>query len=62
MSKYIVKWKSVFSGLEPEEDIKVVEFEDIFFRDAYVRGKDLKTGITYYIPYTSMYDMEYVED
>lgn len=57
--KYIVTWKTIDdSGIKIA---RIIEFEDIQFKDMYIRATDDDTGDTYYIPYTSIYDIKYVK-
>lgn len=61
MSKYIVAWETVMeTSLNPLK--KIVEFEDVQFKDMYIRATDDDAGETYYIPYTSIYDIKYVKN
>jgi hypothetical protein len=64
MKKYIVTWKTIDneSTVSIFEDYMILEFEDISFKNMYIRATDDDTGKTYYIPYTSIYDIKYVKD
>jgi len=56
MKKYTVTWESwVISG---ETLVKQIEFEDILFKDFYIRATDDDTSKTYIIPYSRIYDIE----
>jgi hypothetical protein len=67
MKKYIVTWdtveeSTVGESYEPTVDgffkkIKRIEFEDIQFKDFYIRATDDDTGETYVIPYGRIYDI-----
>lgn len=59
MGKYIVAWESIDE--QSELVINIREFEDIQFKEMYIRSTDDDTGDTFYIPYTSIYDIKYVK-
>jgi len=60
MKKYTVIWQSVLeegSGTYINY-VHKIEFEDVQFKDFYIRATDDDDGKTYIIPYNRIYDIE----
>jgi len=61
MSKYNVTYKT-FDFSEDKEKVIKREFEDVRFREMYIRATDDDTTETFYIPYYKIYDIKYIKE
>jgi hypothetical protein len=59
MKKFEIIWKSVDLN-EDKEVFRIKEFEDVQFKDFYIRATDDDTGETLYIPYYRIYEIKQI--
>lgn len=60
MRKYRISWKSYYDNVG--ELHKIEDFSDVQFKNYGIRVTNDDTNKTYIIPYTSIYDIEIIEE
>ena len=58
--KYLVRWKR-YNFANHMEEAKERVFDDILLKDFYIRVADDELGEKYYIPYSSIYEIQILE-
>lgn len=60
MRKYRISWKSYYDNVG--EIHRIEDFSDVQWKDYGVRATNDETGQTYIIPYTSIYEVEIIDE